>query len=163
MISRVGIGYDIHRLTKGKPLIIGGVNIPHAKGTVAHSDGDALLHALCDALLGALGERDMGYFFPDTDPRFKNKPSSFFIAETMKLVKKKKLRVLSADAIVVLEKPKLQPFMENILKEVKKQLQSPHVSVKAKTNEKLGDIGKGNAVSCTAVVCLVKSIRPKAR
>lgn len=156
---RVGIGYDIHRLAKGKSLVLGGIKIHSQKGSVAHSDGDVLLHALCDALLGSLGERDMGFFFPDTDPRFKNKPSSFFIAETLKLAKGKNLRVFSADAVIVLETPKLSPHIHAIALNTKKLLGAKHVSVKAKTNEKLGDIGKGNAISCTAVVCLAKSIR----
>lgn len=162
MTMRVGIGFDIHRLVKGRPLILGAVKIPSPKGALAHSDGDALLHALCDALLGAMGERDMGTYFPDKDPEYQNAPSSLFIRETMKKVRAKKLCVLNADAVIVIEKPKLQPFIDAIRREISKLLSTKNVSVKAKTHEKLGDIGRGNAVSCMAVVCLGKNASRKA-
>lgn len=156
MITRVGIGFDIHRLTKGGTLILGGVAIPSLKGTLAHSDGDVLLHALCDALLGAILEKDIGHHFPESNPKYRNTPSSLFVTETMKMVKKKKFHVISMDSIIVLQKPTLQPFIDNMTSTLKKLLKTHSVSVKAKTHEKLGDIGKGNAVSSTVIVCLGK-------
>lgn len=151
---RVGFGYDIHRLEAGRKLFLGGVEIPHTKGLVGHSDGDVLLHAVIDALLGALGEGDIGQLFPDTDPRYKDIRSTELLREVMNLLKKRKGKILNVDSVIVAEKPKLAPHTERMKETLSLilEIEKSRIGIKAKTNERLGSIGGGKAIACWAVV-----------
>jgi 2-C-methyl-D-erythritol 2,4-cyclodiphosphate synthase len=151
---RTGLGYDLHRLRAGRPLVLGGVRIPHSSGLLGHSDGDALLHALIDAVLGAMGEGDIGRLFPDTDPRWKGADSRELLGEVMKRCRAKKMRLIHADAVVVAERPKLGPHFEAMKDVLCPLLGLPRdgLGLKAKTNEGLGLIGRGRAIACWAVV-----------
>lgn len=157
MDFRVGFGYDSHRLEAGLPLIIGGVKIPSEKGFVAHSDGDLLLHAICDALLGAAALGDIGSHFPDNDPAFKNADSQEILRQTLALVTAKGWKVNNVDATIVIQQPKMSPYIAAMVDNIAKCLQvSPEVvSVKAKTNEKMDAIGRGEGAEAYAVVSLI--------
>ena len=153
-MTRCGLGYDLHRLQAGRPLILGGIEIPQPTGLQGHSDGDALVHALIDALLGAMGEGDIGQLFPDTDPRYKGVRSTLLLREVMSRLKRKRLVVYHADAVVVAERPKLGPHfpaMKAVLAPLL-GLPSDRLGLKAKTNEGLGLIGRGRAIACWAMV-----------
>ncbi len=154
----VGIGYDIHALKKGRKLILGGVQIPHSKGLVGHSDADVLLHSLTDAILGAAGLGDIGEFFPNTDPRYKNADSRIFVEAAIKELKRKKMKLQNVDATLVAEEPKLGPFKDSIRAHVAKLLgiEIENVGLKAKTNEGFGAIGKKQAIACFAVASVKK-------
>ncbi len=158
---RVGIGYDIHELRRGRKLVLGGVTVPHPKGLVGHSDGDALWHAVIDAILGALGEGDIGTFFPDGDPRHAGAPGSEFAREVMRLLKSRRLKVAHVDSVVIAEEPKLGPYKEGMRRNIARALGLPErsVGVKAKTNEGFGPIGRGRAIACHAVASLVPAGR----
>ncbi len=147
----VGHGYDIHRLAPGRPLVLGGVVIPHSKGLAGHSDGDALLHAVIDALLGAAGLGDIGAWFPDTDPAWKGAASGLLLARVMDRIRPT-WTVVNADVTVVAEEPRIAPHREAILRTLATALGTGRVNVKAKTAEGLGPIGRGEAIECTAVV-----------
>ena len=155
---RVGIGYDIHALRKGRKLVLGGVKIPHSKGLFGHSDGDALLHAIVDAALGAAGLGDIGGHFSDKEARWRSVSSLLFARETAALLKKKKLRVSQIDSIVVLELPKLTLYKKAMCSSIARAfgVEVSRVNVKAKTNEGLGPVGKGQAIAATAIVLLEK-------
>ncbi len=155
---RVGIGYDIHTLRKGRKLVLGGVKIPYPKGLFGHSDGDALMHAIVDAALGAGGLGDIGEHFSDTEARWRGVSSLFFARETVSLLRKKKLKVSQIDSILVLELPKLSPYKNAMRENIANafNVTVSRVNVKAKTNEGLGAIGKGQAIAATAVVLLEK-------
>jgi 2-C-methyl-D-erythritol 2,4-cyclodiphosphate synthase len=160
--TRVGLGFDLHRLVRGRPFVLGGLRIPHDLGPLGHSDGDALLHALIDALLGAAGAgMDIGDRFPDTDPAWKGADSRALLAAAWSPLRRAGWRVLNVDAVVVAERPKLGPWKPRIARSVAGLLGVPpaRVSVKAKTMEKLGEIGKGRAVAAQVVVLLDKSKR----
>lgn len=152
----IGFGYDIHALKKGRRLVLGGVRVPHPKGLDGHSDGDALLHALTDAVLGAMGEKDLGSWFPDTDARWKGADSRIFVDLARRLLKKRRLRVEHMDSTIVAEEPKLGPHMDRIKQGVAAAFGvcASHIGVKAKSNEGFGMIGKGGAIACFAVVSL---------
>jgi len=156
---RVGIGYDIHRLAKGRKFTLGGVQIPHSKGLVGHSDGDALLHALTDALLGAAGLSDIGDLFPDTDRRWKGASSLFLLKEVVARVRRKGLRVVNVDAVVLAEEPKIGPYREKIRRTIAAALgvAPGDVGLKAKTMEGLGPIGQKKALSVTCVALVEKT------
>ncbi len=151
---RIGHGYDIHRLAEGLPLRLGGVTIPHSKGCVAHSDGDVVVHALCDALLGAVAAGDIGLHFPDNAPEFKSIDSMVLLGKTMNLIKD--YIISNIDITIELEVPKLRPYIDQMRAELSKALgvETSMVSVKATTTEGLGPIGRGEAVAATAVVLL---------
>ena len=153
---RIGIGFDIHRLVEGRSLLLGGVKIPHSKGLLGHSDGDVLLHALCDALLGAVGAGDIGSYFPDADPKWKGAASGQFVDKAMELVSRRSLRVANVDAVILTEEPKLSPHRSAIQRSVAQilRVKDDRVNVKAKTMEKLGPIGEGEAMAATVVVLL---------
>ncbi|MCM8770775.1 MAG: 2-C-methyl-D-erythritol 2,4-cyclodiphosphate synthase [Candidatus Omnitrophica bacterium] len=157
MKYRVGIGYDIHRLKQGRRLFLGGIEIPHSQGLVGHSDGDVLLHALTDALLGALSCGDIGKFFPDTDPQYKGISSTYLLEKIYSFVKKKGYRVNNIDTIVIAQQPRLENFKEKMAKKIAEILKiSPQsINIKAKTNEGLGLIGRNQAVVAYAVVSLI--------
>jgi len=157
---RIGHGYDVHRICENKKLFIGGVQIDSAFGLLAHSDGDVLLHALMDALLGAAGERDIGYQFPDKDAAFKDIDSSILLARTAALLSEKGFNVEYADMTVVAQKPRLAPYIEPIRKKIADVLcvDVSRINVKATTEEKLGFTGRGEGISAHAV-CLLKETK----
>lgn len=137
MEYRVGQGFDIHRLVEGRKLIIGGVEIPHNKGFLAHSDGDVLLHALADAILGSIGERDIGYHFPDTSKNTENMDSKEIVKEVLNILYSKGYRLINIDSTIIANKPKLQPYIETIKESLSKLLSIPkeNIGIKAKTTE----------------------------
>lgn len=155
---RTGIGYDSHRLAEGLPLRLGGVDIAHHQGCVAHSDGDAVIHALCDALFGAAGMDDIGTHFPDTDPQFKGADSRGLLAETVRLLREDGWRVNNADVTIIMEKPKLAPYKQPIKETLARLLQIPEsaMAVKAKTNERMDAVGRGEGVAAIAAVSIVR-------
>ena len=155
---RVGIGYDIHVLKKGIPLVLGGVKLPSAKGPAGHSDGDALIHAIVDALLGAMAAGDIGDHFSDKDPKWKGADSRLFLRAVRKMLKQKRYRIASIDSVVIIEAPKLAPHKLAMREAIAKDLgvEVSVVSVKAKTHEKVGAIGRGKAVACYAVASIGK-------
>ncbi|MCX6219428.1 MAG: 2-C-methyl-D-erythritol 2,4-cyclodiphosphate synthase [Bacteroidia bacterium] len=158
MNIRIGLGYDVHQLAEGEELWLGGILVPHEKGTVAHSDGDVLLHAICDALLGAAGLRDIGYHFPDTDPAFKNIDSKKLLAEVYRLIKEKGYRLVNLDATISAQRPKLKDFIPAMEVVIAGILESPdnQVNIKATTTEKLGFEGREEGISVQAVVLIQK-------
>lgn len=153
---KVGFGYDRHRLAAGRPFRLGGVEIPAEHGPVGHSDGDALIHALVDALLGALGEGDIGRLFPDTDPRFRGASSLGFLADVMSRVKAAGWKVENVDTVTVVEEPRIAPHAERIKDVLSPILGLEHsaLGIKAKSAEGLGEVGEGRALDCWAVVLL---------
>jgi 2-C-methyl-D-erythritol 2,4-cyclodiphosphate synthase len=156
---RVGLGYDVHRLVEGRKLIIGGVEIPHTKGLLGHSDADVLVHAVCDALLGALSLGDIGEHFPDSSPEFEGVSSLLLLKEVSKLVRKRGYEVVNVDCVVVAQRPKLKPFKRRMEENIASALGiSPsQVSVKATTTEGLGFEGREEGISAKAVALLKSS------
>ena len=154
---RIGFGYDVHKLVKGRKLILGGVKIPHTKGLLGHSDADVLLHALCDSILGAAGLRDIGYYFSNKDSKWKNISSLVLLAECLKLISKKKLKIGNIDITLILEEPKISPYIDQMKKNIAKTLKirASQISIKSTTAEGLGFIGK--KLGCSAYsICLLK-------
>lgn len=152
----VGIGYDIHRFVDGRPFMLGGIDIPHIKGLEGHSDGDALIHAICDAILGAAGLDDIGYQFPVNDDRYLNISSVELLKEVSEKIKKKDLRVEYVDSVIILEEPKIAPFKDNMRRKISAGLgiSIDNVSIKATTQEGIGAIGRGEALAAYAIACL---------
>lgn len=158
MNFRVGIGYDVHSLAPGYPLWIGGIKVDHEKGSVGHSDGDVLIHAICDALLGAIAKRDIGYHFPDNDPSLKGIDSKILLQKTAQIIADAGFSVGNIDSTVALQRPKLKdliPMMQETLEKVL-SLDPGTVSVKATTTEKLGFEGREEGISAYATVLLYK-------
>ena len=157
---RVGSGHDTHRLAEGRPLILGGVRIDHPKGLVGHSDADAVLHAVTDALLGAAGLGDIGDLYPDTDPRWKDADSTLFLAESLARLNQAGWRPVNLDVTVFAQEPKLGPVKAAIRERLAGLVGLPAdaVNVKAKTGEKVGHIGRGEALGCHAVVLIEKAV-----
>jgi 2-C-methyl-D-erythritol 2,4-cyclodiphosphate synthase len=156
MNIRIGQGIDFHRLETGLNLWLGGINIPYERGCVAHSDGDVLLHAVCDALLGASGLRDIGFYFPDSDPELKNIDSKILLKRTFDLISKKDYRVSNIDCTVCLEKPRIAsyiPEMKNIISSILETVPE-NISIKATTTEKLGFTGREEGIVALAVVLI---------
>ena len=153
---RIGMGFDVHRLVAGRPLVIGGVTIPFEKGVLGHSDGDVLIHAVCDALLGAAGLGDIGEHFPDTDPRFKDVASVIFLAAIRDELKKKRWEILSIDSVVLLQRPKIAPYKAQMVTTMAKALciSPDRLNVKATTEEGMGYTGTGEGVSAQAIALL---------
>jgi len=153
---RVGIGYDAHRLVEGRKLIIGGVEITHTKGLLGHSDADVLLHAICDALLGALSLGDIGELFPDTKEEFKGISSILLLKRVNSLVKSKGYKVLNVDSVVVAQRPKLKPYRRQMVENIASALGilPSQVSVKFTTTEKMGFEGREEGISAQAVVLI---------
>ena len=152
----VGIGYDVHQLVAGRKLVLGGVEIPHPKGLDGHSDADALMHAICDAILGALGEEDIGHFFPNTDPRWKNVPSSIFLEEAARQVLRRNGRIVNIDATVIAQAPKIYPHIAEMKKRIAAALDvaEKQIGVKATTNETMGFIGREEGIAAMAVASI---------
>lgn len=155
---RIGNGYDVHVLTEGRKLILGGVEIPHAKGVLGHSDGDVLVHAIMDAMLGALALGDIGQHFPDTDMQYKNIDSMLLLSKVKELIYSKGYKIINLDSIIVLQKPKVKPYIEAMRKRIAEvlELEIDQVSVKATTEEKLGFTGDESGVKSYCVVLLEK-------
>jgi len=155
---KIGIGYDIHKLVKGRKLVLGGVEIKFSQGLLGHSDGDALTHAIIDALLGATGKGDIGKHFPDTDSRYRNISSIILLKETMKLLTKNKYKINNLDTIIIAERPKIAPYAEKIKESLAPilKINKKLINVKAKTNEGIGEIGKGKAIAAFAVVNIIQ-------
>ncbi len=159
MSIRIGLGYDVHQLAAGEELWLGGVLIPHEKGTIAHSDGDVLLHAICDALLGAAGLRDIGYHFPDTDTAYKNIDSKKLLAEVYRRIAEKGYRLVNLDATISAQRPKLKdwiPSMEVVIAEIL-GCKEDRINVKATTTERLGFEGREEGISVQAIVLIEKA------
>jgi len=154
---RIGHGYDAHRLVEKRKLILGGVDIPHAKGLLGHSDADAVVHALCDALLGALGEGDIGQHFPDSAPKYKDIDSLKLLAEVMKIAQAKHCHVNNADLTIIAQKPKLASFLPQMQKNLAKicQVDNAAINLKATTTEEMGFTGRQEGISCHCVALLV--------
>jgi 2-C-methyl-D-erythritol 2,4-cyclodiphosphate synthase len=155
-VTRVGIGYDSHRFVEGRPLILGGVTIPHSRGLAGHSDADAVAHALTDAILGAAGAGNIGQLFPDTDPRWKDADSMELLRTAHELIRGRGLRLLQADLTVITELPKLLPHLAPMAASLAARLALPTgaINVKAKTNEGMGFIGRGEGLAVMAVALL---------
>jgi 2-C-methyl-D-erythritol 2,4-cyclodiphosphate synthase len=153
---RIGHGFDVHRLAEGETLWLGGILIPHSKGTVAHSDGDVLIHAICDALLGALKLGDIGTHFPDNSAEFKNIESKILLQKTYNQVKQKGYEIVNIDSTISAQQPKLNPFISEMEKTMTEVLgiQPDCISVKATTTERLGFEGREEGISVNAVVLL---------
>ena len=158
MAFKIGMGYDIHRLVSGRPLILGGVKIPYAKGLLGHSDADVLTHAICDALLGAMGEKDIGELFSDNNPKYKDALSTDLLKIVLKLVTKKGCRISNIDTVIIAQEPKLTPFKRKIQDNLSGilKIKKDCLGIKAKTNEGLGEIGAKGAIACYACVLLKK-------
>ena len=157
-MSRVGMGYDVHKLVEGRKLIIGGVEIPHTVGLLGHSDADVLLHAISDALLGAAALGDIGKHFPDTDPKFEGADSRVLLRHVVKLVNDKGYAIENVDATIVAQKPKLSLFIEKMRENIASDLQVDldMVNVKATTEERLGFTGREEGISAYGVCSLNK-------
>lgn len=158
MSYRIGIGYDIHRLVEGRKLFIGGTEIPYIRGLLGHSDGDVLLHAICDALLGAIGEADIGEHFPDSDARYQNISSSVLLKEVAALLEKKGFRIHNIDTVVIAQEPVLSPFKKKIQERIAQilSIEKEAFNIKAKTNEGIGEIGNKEAIAAYAAAILSK-------
>lgn len=154
---RVGIGYDLHKLVSGRPFTIGGVTIESDRGPEGHSDGDALSHAIVDALLGAACMGDIGVWFPPGDPRFKNSNSMDFLRKVAESLDEHGYKIGNIDSVIICEKPKLSPHYDKMRESIAAALsiKVEQVSVKSKTNEKLGEIGSGDAIAAQAIACLI--------
>jgi len=154
--TRTGIGYDIHRLVEGRPLWLGGVKMEFEKGLLGYSDGDALLHAICDALLGAAGLGDIGGHFPDTDPAYKGIASIELVKQVARLLKNGGWEVVNVDSNIIAEKPKIGPYLAAMKKTIGEALGVPtdRISVKGRTREGLGEVGRGEAISAEAVALI---------
>ena len=156
---RVGIGYDIHPLVAGRKLILGGVEVPHAKGLVGHSDADALTHAICDALLGAMGEGDLGTHFPASDPRYKDIASLKLLAEVVSLMSRKGCRLVNVDAVINAQAPRLGPHLAAMKDALAKTMgvEPARINLKVKSGEGQGAVGREEAMTAQAV-CLIEGI-----
>jgi len=164
-MTRIGIGYDLHRLVDGRRLFVGGVEIPYIKGLLGHSDADVLLHALCDALLGAIAEGDIGDHFSDTDPKYQGISSMELLKLVLNLVTRKGYIICNVDTVIIAQEPKFAPFKKNIKENIAEALKIDKdcVSIKAKTNEGIGEIGKKEAIACYAVALLKRPALPAGR
>lgn len=152
----VGIGYDVHHLVAGRKLVLGGVEIPHSKGLDGHSDADALMHAICDAVLGALGEEDIGHFFPNTDPRWKGVPSKTFLEEAARLTARRNGKIVNVDATLIAQAPKIHPHIAGMKQRIAAALgvSEKQIGVKATTNELMGFIGREEGIAAMAVASI---------
>jgi 2-C-methyl-D-erythritol 2,4-cyclodiphosphate synthase len=157
---RIGHGYDVHRLVTGRKLILGGVEIPYSKGLLGHSDADVLLHAISDAILGAIGEGDIGKHFPDTDPAYKGASSIKLLRRVMALADGKGYKIGNLDATIVAQRPKLAPYIQDMRTNIAKALETDpdRINVKATTTEELGFTGRGEGIAAYSVVILKRNL-----
>lgn len=158
MDFRVGFGYDSHRFAPDRPLVLGGVHIPFEQGLAAHSDGDVLIHALCDALLGAAALKDIGTHFPDTDGAFEGIDSTLLLARVVELIHNKGWQVNNIDCTLILEQPKMKPYIDEMTQQLSRllDLDPDRCSIKAKTNEKMGFTGHGEGIAATVVASITR-------
>lgn len=159
MKIRIGNGYDIHQLVEGRPLILGGVNIPHTLGLLGHSDADVLTHSIMDALLGALGMGDIGHYFPPSDPKWKGADSLMLLEQVLEIIQSQGWKISNIDSTIVAEQPKLKPHlksMRSVLAETM-AIEINQISIKATTNEKLGPVGREEGICAYAVVLLLNT------
>jgi 2-C-methyl-D-erythritol 2,4-cyclodiphosphate synthase len=158
MSYRIGLGTDFHQLVTGRKLWVGGVEIPHSKGSLGHSDGDVLLHAICDALLGALGLGDIGIHFPDSDNKLKDIESRILLVRTFQLIREKGFGIINIDTVICLEKPKIMKYAPEMCAIISDLLaiKADDISIKATTTEKLGFIGREEGIMAQAIVLLKK-------
>jgi 2-C-methyl-D-erythritol 2,4-cyclodiphosphate synthase len=156
MKFRIGFGYDVHRLAEHRKLVIGGIDIPHSKGAEGHSDADVLVHAVCDAMLGAANLGDIGKHFPDSKPAYKNIDSKILLKKVLDLITRKGFRLGNIDSTICLEKPKISPYITKMQKVLAEVLETDpeNISIKATTTEKMGFIGLGQGISAYAVALL---------
>lgn len=158
MKIRVGFGYDVHKLGEGEELWLGGIHIPHSKGSIGHSDGDVLIHAICDALLGAANRRDIGFHFPDNDPSLKGIDSKILLRKTVEIIRNNGYEISNIDSSIALQKPKVKdliPVMQETLAKVLK-IDIEDIAIKATTTEKLGFVGKQEGIAAYATVLITK-------
>ncbi|MBW4840933.1 MAG: 2-C-methyl-D-erythritol 2,4-cyclodiphosphate synthase [Paenibacillaceae bacterium] len=157
---RVGQGFDVHQLVEGRPCIIGGVHIPYEKGLLGHSDADVLLHTISDAILGAIGLGDIGRHFPDTDPAFKDADSVVLLQRVWNMAVEKGYRLGNLDATIIAQKPKMAPYIPQMVEVIARTLgtQPELVNVKATTTEQLGFTGRGEGIAAQCIVCLVQNV-----
>ncbi|MDD5174506.1 MAG: 2-C-methyl-D-erythritol 2,4-cyclodiphosphate synthase [Candidatus Omnitrophota bacterium] len=153
---RVGIGYDIHRLVEERKLFLGGIEIPYVKGLISHTDGDVVMHAIADAILGAMGMGDIGRHFPDTDPGYKNMPSGDILQKVARLAAQKNFVIGNIDTTIIAEEPKIHPFKDKMIEKISGVLglERSNINIKATTNEGVGSLGKGEAIAAYAIVTL---------
>ncbi|WP_096186193.1 2-C-methyl-D-erythritol 2,4-cyclodiphosphate synthase [Evansella halocellulosilytica] len=153
---RIGQGFDVHQLVEGRPLILGGIDIPHEKGLLGHSDADVLLHTISDAILGAIGEGDIGKHFPDTDPNFKDADSAKLLTHVWEIAKEKGMTLGNVDCTIMAQKPKMAPYIEQMRERIAQLLEADtsRVNVKATTTEQLGFTGREEGIASMAVVLL---------
>jgi 2-C-methyl-D-erythritol 2,4-cyclodiphosphate synthase len=158
MDIRIGHGFDVHRFQRGRKLILGGVEIPHDRGLAGHSDADAVLHALINAILGALGDGDIGAHFPDSDPRYKDIASGKLLKEALRIMRRRRFKIVNADVTLVAQRPKLAPHYGRMRQNVARlcAVAEERVNIKATTTEKLGWAGAGKGLAATAVVLLAR-------
>lgn len=156
MALRIGYGVDFHQLEEGRKFMIGGVHVPHHKGAVGHSDADVLLHAICDAMLGALALGDIGVHFPDTDMRYKNIDSKILLRDTAALIKAKGYRLVNLDSTLCLQEPKIKPYVEQMRETIANVIETSieNVSIKATTTEQMGFVGRKEGIIAYATVLL---------
>ena len=159
MNFRIGFGYDVHQLSEGYDLTLGGINIPHKKGSVGHSDADVLIHVICDALLGAANLRDIGYHFPDSDPKYKNIDSKKLLVEVMNLIQEKGYSIGNIDSTVCLQEPKIKSFIPEMVDCLSDTMgiDRDKISIKATTTEKMGFTGREEGIEAYAVVLIYKN------
>ena len=159
MNFRIGFGYDVHRLSEGYNLTLGGIIIPHTKGSVGHSDADVLIHVICDALLGAANLRDIGYHFPDTDPQYKNIDSKKLLTQVVDLLKEKGFSIGNIDSTVCLQEPKIKSLIPDMIKCLSEtmKIEEDNISIKATTTEKMGFTGREEGIEAYAVVLIYKN------
>ncbi len=154
----IGLGYDIHQLKEGRKLILGGIQIPYIKGLLGHSDADVVTHSICDAILGAMGEKDIGEHFPDTDQEYKDIFSLKLLEKVLKIMKRKSLAVNNLDVTIVAQEPQISPHREKIKKKINSILKIPEnrINIKATSPEGLGALGNGEGIACISIVSLVE-------
>jgi 2-C-methyl-D-erythritol 2,4-cyclodiphosphate synthase len=159
---RMGFGYDVHPLVPNRPLILGGVRIPYLLGLQGHSDADVLTHAICDALLGAIAEGDIGRHFPDTDPQYRNIPSLLLLKKVFEIVKEKGFQILNIDTTIVAEKPKLIEYFPKMIKMISEvlEMETGRISIKATTTEGLGFAGRGEGIAAYAIALVQEGSGP---
>jgi 2-C-methyl-D-erythritol 2,4-cyclodiphosphate synthase len=156
MNFRIGFGYDVHQLSEGYDLALGGLNIPHKRGSVGHSDADVLIHVICDAILGAANLRDIGYHFPDTDPQYKNIDSKKLLKKVLQLIDDKGYSIGNIDSTVCLQQPKIKSYIPEMIKCLSEtmEIEKDKISIKATTTEKMGFVGKEEGIEAYAVVLI---------
>ena len=154
---RIGIGYDLHALGEGRKLTLGGVEVPHGQGLVGHSDADALVHAVCDALLGAMGQGDLGKHYPSSDPRYKDISSLVLLEEIAGMLKRNRFRLVNLDTVIIAQAPRLSPFLDAMRARMAEVLKVPReaVNVKVKSGEGLDAVGREEAIAAQAI-CLIE-------